>query len=256
MSDSPDEAVVARVLSGRRDDFGLLVDRYQDHMLAYVRYEGFDANDAADIVQDAFVRAYRHLGRCGEPERFAGWLFKIVRNLCHTARTRAGRRRTEPLEPHGRVLESDAPGPDERLEERRLQTRVRTALDQLPDDQREALILMYLQGCSVGEISELVGAKTSAVKMRLKRGREALKALLEASGMEGGRDPVPVPDARHGSSGAHVARPTTGGGPPRPGAIGAVDGGDASAGANRRVPGSSWTPTREGPTPERGAETP
>lgn len=179
MTDPPDETVVARVLEGRRDDFGLLVDRYQDNMLAYVRYAGFDPSDAADIVQDAFVRAYRHLGRCGEPERFAGWLFKIVRNLCHSARTRRARRRTEPLEPHRGVLESEAPGPHARLEERRTKERVRAALDRLPHEQREALILMYLQGYSVNEIADVVGAGASAVKMRLKRGRETLKALLE-----------------------------------------------------------------------------
>jgi len=179
MTEPPDEAVVARVLAGRRDDFGVLVDRYQDQMLAYVRYAGFGPNDAADIVQDAFVRAYRHLGRCGDPERFAGWLFKIVRNLCHTARSRGSRRRIESLDSHGARLESELPRPDECLEARRLRARVRDALDAIPDDQREALILMYLQGYSVSEIAELAGASTSAVKMRLKRGREALKARLE-----------------------------------------------------------------------------
>jgi RNA polymerase sigma-70 factor (ECF subfamily) len=178
MTEAPDEAVVARVLSGRRDDFGVLVGRYQDQMLAYVRYAGFGPSEAADIVQDAFVRAYRHLGRCGEPERFAGWLFRIVRNLCHSARSRNARRRTEPLEPHGQRLESQLPRPDECLEAGRLKERVREALDAIPDDQREALILMYLQGYSVGEIAALAGTSASAVKMRLKRGREALKSRL------------------------------------------------------------------------------
>ena len=251
MSDPPDEAVVARVLSGRRDDFGLLVDRYQDQMLAYVRYAGFDPSDAADIVQDAFVRAYRHLGRCGEPERFAGWLFKIVRNLCHTARTRAGRRRTEPLEPHGRVLESDAPGPHERLEERHVRERVRAALERLPDDQREALILMYLQGYSVTEIAELVGAKTSAVKMRLKRGREALRSLLEPSTAPS-RQPGRAPDAESGAEAARAERGQEGrsGTGPRTG----LDG--TSPGRSRRGVGPAWSPTGEGPTPESGAEAP
>jgi RNA polymerase sigma-70 factor (ECF subfamily) len=59
-----------------------------------------------------------------------------------------------------------------------LKERVREALDAIPDDQREALILMYLQGYSVGEIAALAGTSASAVKMRLKRGREALKSRL------------------------------------------------------------------------------
>lgn len=148
-------------------------------MLAYVRYMGFGEAEACDIVQDAFVRAFRHLRRCGDPERFDGWLFRIVSNLCRTAGARRARSRSEPLEPHRATLESDAPGPDAAAEEAWLREKLRAALDVLPDDQREAIVLMYLEGRSVQEIEQLSGASSSAVKMRLKRGREALRRELE-----------------------------------------------------------------------------
>jgi RNA polymerase sigma-70 factor (ECF subfamily) len=68
--------------------------------------------------------------------------------------------------------------PDELAELNHTKASVRAALDLVPQDQRQALVLMYLQGYSVAEIEELTGASRSAVKMRLKRGREALRAEL------------------------------------------------------------------------------
>jgi RNA polymerase sigma-70 factor (ECF subfamily) len=180
MTEWSDGEVVDRVLSGNRDAFAVLVDRYQDRLLAYVRYMGFGEAEAFDVVQDGFVRAFRHLRRCGDPDRFEGWIFKIVSNLCRTAGRRSARRAAEPLDSHRRTLVSDEPRPDERVEALALEDRVRGALDRVPDDQREALVLMYLQDYSVREIAEMTGASQSAVKMRLKRGRDALKEELAA----------------------------------------------------------------------------
>jgi len=178
MTDTSDGALVARALAGERQAFGVLVTRHQDRMLAYARYMGFGEAQANDLVQDAFVRAYRHLRRCGDPDRFSGWLFKILSNLCSTAGARGARRKTEPLDAVGSTLVSDGPAPDEVAEASWLRERVRAALDAVPADQREALVLMYLQGHSVTEIEALTGASASAVKMRLKRGRDALRAEL------------------------------------------------------------------------------
>ena len=178
MNDWSDADVVERVLSGNRDAFGVLVERYQDQMLAYVKYMGFDDATAYDVVQDGFVRAFRHLGRCGDPERFDGWLFRIVANLCRTVGKRRSKRSMEALDDHRQTLVSEEPTPHERAEDLDVQARVASALDTLPEDQREALVLMYLQGYSVSDISDLTGASESAVKMRLKRGRDALKERL------------------------------------------------------------------------------
>ena len=179
MTETPDGAIVARVLAGNRQEFGTLVHRYEDKILAYVRYMGFGEADARDIAQDAFVRAFRHLRRCGEPDRFAGWLFRIAANLCRTAGKRTGKRAVESLEVYRTSLASEEPGPLEAAEASWAKRRVREALDALPADQREALVLMYLMGYSVSEIEEMTGASASAVKMRLKRGRDALRDELE-----------------------------------------------------------------------------
>lgn len=179
MTEESDGDLVARALAGERQAFGVLVTRHQDRMLAYAKYMGFGDAQAGDLVQDAFVRAYRHLKRCGDPERFAGWLFRILSNLCRTAGSKRSRRKTQPLEAVRATLESEAPSPHEAAEASWTREKVRAALECVPDDQREALVLMYLQGYSVSEIEALTGASASAVKMRLKRGRDALRAELE-----------------------------------------------------------------------------
>jgi RNA polymerase sigma-70 factor (ECF subfamily) len=179
MSNLSDAAIVARVLSGQTDAFGVLVTRYQDSLVAYVRHMGFDDAAAHDVVQDGFVRAFRHLRRCGDPERFDGWLFKIVSNLCRTAASRHSRRQLEDLDAHAQRLEADGPGPEAEAEASQVRDRVQAALDTIPIDQREAIVLMYLHGYSVTEIAERTDASASAVKMRLKRGRDALKDQLE-----------------------------------------------------------------------------
>lgn len=178
MTESSDAEIVEHVLSGRREAFGTLVNRYQGSLVAYVRYMGFDEDTAHDVVQDGFIRAFRHLRRCGDPDRFEGWLFKIVSNLCRTAGKKRSRRKMEPLQVHQADLVDTEADPEQRVEESVLKARIHAALDTLPEDQREALVLMYLQGHSVREIAEMTDASSSAVKMRLKRGRDALKGEL------------------------------------------------------------------------------
>lgn len=178
MTQASDASILSRVLSGDREAFGILVDRHQDRMMSYARHMGFGPEEAKDIVQDGFVRAYRNLRRCGDPDRFGGWLFRIVSNLCRTAATRTVRRRTDSLEDHAAGLRSALPDPEEATEEAWMRRQVRDALEAVPGDQREALVLMYLEGYSVAEIEELTGASSSAVKMRLKRGRDALERVL------------------------------------------------------------------------------
>lgn len=178
MTDSSDAVIVTRVLSGRHEAFGALVRRYQDQLVSYVTYMGFDEAAAHDIVQDGFIRAFRHLRRCGDPSRFDGWLFKIVSNLCKTAGKKKSRRRTESIEAHVDLVSTD-PDPGQNAEASVLRDHVRAALETVPEDQREALVLMYLEGYSVSDIAEMTQVSASAVKMRLKRGRDALKHELE-----------------------------------------------------------------------------
>jgi RNA polymerase sigma-70 factor (ECF subfamily) len=177
MQSLSDRELVERTRGGHRDAFGYLVDRYQDPLFRYVLHLGFAEDDARDILQDAFVRAFRHLDRCGDPDRFDGWLFKITANLCRTQGRKTSKRTMTSLEQV--TLKEDRPGPDRVAEAHSAQERIRQVLEILPEDQREAVVLFYMQGLGVTEIAEVQGASRSAVKMRLKRARERLREQLE-----------------------------------------------------------------------------
>lgn len=174
-----DADVVAQVLAGDREAFSLLVDRYQDEFTAYARRMTGSVDDAADIVQDSFVRAYSSLARCRDPAKFKGWLFRIVTNQCKTHLSKRSRRKTWPMS-SVKPLAVPAEGtPQDEAEARDMRRKLHEALRALTDEQREALILKYLHGLSLDEIAELLSATVPAVKMRLKRGREALRAQLD-----------------------------------------------------------------------------
>lgn len=177
-----DATIVARTLAGDTEAFGLLVDRYEADLARYARWALGSEDEAADAVQDALVRAYRSLHRCTDPARFKGWLFRIVSNRCKTRLARHRRRRTERLEdlPAEPVLDQGDPGEDVEQQDRR--ERLRQALDELGPDHREALVLRYVNELSVPEIAEALDLSVSAVKMRLHRGRDALRTVLHLEG--------------------------------------------------------------------------
>ncbi len=178
--DVPDAAVIARVRAGDVEAFAVLVDRYQDEFTAYAKHMTGSADDAADIVQESLVRAYRSLGRCGDPARFKGWLFRIVSNQCKTYVARRAHRGRNRLDDVADVLAAPHEA-DSETREAELKLRLEEALLQLPAEQREALVLRYIHDLSIAEMTQVAGASIPALKMRLKRGREALRARLDGT---------------------------------------------------------------------------
>jgi RNA polymerase sigma-70 factor, ECF subfamily len=169
----PDSAVIARVIAGDAEAFGILVQRYQNHHFRFaVRMLG-DRDDADDALQKAFVRAYRNLASC-DPGRFAAWLHRIVVNECRTYATRRERRQRrftgDVTEVAASVEES---GEADFLEE------LQKAVGRLPADQREAFLLKHVEQLSYEEMAELTGSGVSALKMRVKRACAALRASME-----------------------------------------------------------------------------
>jgi RNA polymerase sigma-70 factor (ECF subfamily) len=171
-----DASLIADVLGGEIDTFAQLVRRYRDdHMRFAVRMLGnrFDADEA---LQSAWLRAFRHLHRCADPERFAGWVFAIVANECRSMASRRTRRERRVVDDET-VLEmvSVDDGSDERAEREEIER----ALDELSPEQREAFILKHVHEMSYEEMADVTGAGVSALKMRVKRACERLRELLE-----------------------------------------------------------------------------
>ncbi|MGH2604550.1 MAG: RNA polymerase sigma factor [Dehalococcoidia bacterium] len=172
-----DAEIIERVLGGNTEAFGDLVDRYQDEFVAYAKYMTGSEDEAADVIQESLVRAYRSLGRCRDRANFKGWLFRIVSNQCKTHVSR-GRRRAEVLSQAAREP-STTEDPHAQAHAAELRRQVHESLQLLPAEQREALVLRYVEGLSVTEMAELLGTSLSAVKMRLLRARNALRERFE-----------------------------------------------------------------------------
>lgn len=178
MSDGPSDAeIIGRVLDGDTDQFGVLVDRYGDEFARYAKYIIGSADEAADVIQDSLVRAFRSLRRCQDRANFKGWLFRIVSNQCKTHLSRRRRRPLESLDEAADVPSFDDPGLD--AEQADVRREVHRALQELPRDQREALVLKYVEGLSLPEMAEMLSASVPALKMRLLRARRELLAKLE-----------------------------------------------------------------------------
>jgi RNA polymerase sigma-70 factor (ECF subfamily) len=172
-----DASVIGRILDGDVEAFAILVDRYRDEFAGYAEYMTGNLDEAADIIQDSLVRAYKSLWRCEDRANFKGWFFRIVSNQCKTHLAQRKRRQMESLSGHADDLPAadDASGDAEAADLRR---RVQKALLELPPDQREALVLRYAEGLSLPEMARLLKISVSALKMRLMRGRSALREKL------------------------------------------------------------------------------
>lgn len=175
MEGSSDAVIVERVLRGDVEAFAVLVARYRDRYARYALHMLGNREDAEEALQDAFTRAYRSLGRCDDPERFAAWLFRILVNRCRTVGARRGRRSRTFVADDGAILGAAVDHPAERGAWRE---EIDRALEQLRPEQREAFLLKYVEDLGYDEMSKLTGVGVSALKMRVMRACDRLREML------------------------------------------------------------------------------
>jgi RNA polymerase sigma-70 factor (ECF subfamily) len=134
-----------------------------------------DAAEAEEALQDAFVRAYRGLRSCREPDRFGAWFLRILVNRCRT-RGATRRLRSAVFVRDEAAMERAAARPDGDAEWREEIERALARLDVL---QREAFVLKHVEGLEYEEMARLTGARVPALKMRVKRACDHLRVLLQ-----------------------------------------------------------------------------
>jgi RNA polymerase sigma-70 factor, ECF subfamily len=191
-----DEELVAAFQQGDQSAFDALVSRWDRKIHgAIYRVVGGD-DDARDLCQEAFLKAYRGLGSFKREARFSSWLYQIALNCC---RDRLRRRRgktavslDEVEESRGGGLRAAAPSPFDLIEARDLRHLVEDAMATLSAEEREVVILKEYQELTFPEIAEALDVPLSTVKTRLYRGLAQLRHRLERQGVRGVA-PVPAP---------------------------------------------------------------
>jgi RNA polymerase sigma-70 factor (ECF subfamily) len=169
-------ALIARAKRGDALAFGELVNVYYQRCLRFALNMLGNREDAEEVVQDTFVRVHRALDRYDESQRFEPWLFRILANRCRTMRARERR--------HSRFL-SYGDAPDHHASTPNPENgslwrdELHRAIALLPKEQREAFLLRHVEGLGYEDISAATGDGVSALKMRVKRACDFLRARLQ-----------------------------------------------------------------------------
>src|SRR6187455_1190470 len=182
-----DEELVARAQGGDIESFNQLIVRWERPIYALAYRVIGKEEDARDVCQDAFLRAYRALPGFKGQAKFSSWLYRITLNLCRDWIRRQRRAPVSQLPEDLDVLEmAAARGPVESIEDlvarRELSAVVEEAMAMLPDEQRTAIILKEYHGMTFQEIADLQGCPLSTVKTRLYQGLSVLRRHLQQQG--------------------------------------------------------------------------
>jgi len=186
--DLDDQELIERARKGSRWAFGQLVERYMRR--AYFVALGFvgSPEDARDLSQEAFVRAYRNIKRFEKGRKFFTWYYQILRNLCFNHLKRRKRRDFLFSEiPEGEVLDFAAAGetsPERHLEEKELHEKLWQAIHSLSPLDREVIILKEFQNLSYKEMAEVLQCPLGTVMSRLYNARRHLAEKMKELGWE------------------------------------------------------------------------
>ena len=182
-----DAGVVQKFLDGDARAFTDLVVRYQSRLLNFVYRTIGDRERAEDLVQEVFVRVYRHLARFDQSKKFSTWIYTIASNL---AKNELRNRSRNPLvlfqtikknwEADHRPLqfEDTKARPDDLYRKRYLKSAVDDCVAKLPEHHREVFVLREIDGRSYQEIAEITGCNLGTVKSRLNRARNSFAELI------------------------------------------------------------------------------
>ncbi len=174
-----DEQLMIRIGGGDRTAYKILVDRHLRPYLVFAARVIQDRAGAEDIMQEAFVRVWKNASKWdqGRKTRFTTWFYRVVMNLCIDAK-----RKYKPAVDLAEAydVQSDEIQPDAHLSEKQMAAEIATALQYLPDRQKMAMTLCYLQGHGNKEAADILGVTTSAMESLLVRGRKKMAELLSA----------------------------------------------------------------------------
>jgi RNA polymerase sigma factor (sigma-70 family) len=178
-----DMEIISRVLKGEQNAYAELVNRYQSYVFTLTMRFTKNREDAEEVSQDIFVKAYRSLADFRGASKFSTWLYTIVNTTCITF-LRKKRLEVQSLD-HEKVFESvenhDSGFNANQVEQKSKVNMVNQAIGMLGADDAEILTLFYKAEQSLEEIAKVLGLETNTVKVRLHRARQRLKDKMESS---------------------------------------------------------------------------
>ena len=180
---TPEHDLIERAREGDQAAFAELVMAHADRVHGALRRFGLGPGDADEVAQEVFLRAWRGLHRFQERSSFSTWLYRIAFNEAQRRLARRTLPRAEPA-PEGEdpvlsLPDSPEAGPDARALAGEFEHKLEEALDGLPPEWRDAVVLRDVEGLSTHDAAEVAGVGEAAFKSRLHRGRMQLRALLE-----------------------------------------------------------------------------
>ncbi|MGE0433922.1 MAG: sigma-70 family RNA polymerase sigma factor [Planctomycetota bacterium] len=194
-----DEALLARYVDGDLEAFGVLLGRYEKPVFRFVVRYLRDHQLAEDVHQEVFVRVIRGAATFKRAQKFGPWLFRIARNLCIDTIRREGYRKAVSLSAPvggsahdpasatlGDTVEGGAQRPDAAAEALDTAAALQRALDELPDDQRELVLLKEISGLTFKEAAVVLGVPESTLKSRMQVALESLRKSMNRRRMAAG----------------------------------------------------------------------
>jgi len=180
-----DAAVVARVRAGEKDCFRLLVERHSHEVFRLAFRMMANEQDAEEVVQDTFLRAYRSLDRFESRSTFSTWIYRIATNRCYDLLDQR-KSRPEPLAisdsnepPLEEQIPSSSPSPERHLLSGEIAARLRSVMGQLTASERVAFVLRHFEGRSIDEIAATLQIGQGAAKNSIHRAVQKLRQELE-----------------------------------------------------------------------------
>lgn len=185
-----DREIVREVLNGKKELFALLVHRYEDKVFNYVYYLVKQRQEAEDLAQATFVKAFFALHQYNHAYEFSTWIYSIARNVCldyFRKRKKGGLDVSlnltvsdEGETEMGELLEENhSPDPMKVILNEELREKIEKAIEDLPLKLREVVVLRHLEDCSYEEIARIMNLPVGTVKSYLHRARKKLKECLE-----------------------------------------------------------------------------
>jgi RNA polymerase sigma-70 factor (ECF subfamily) len=181
-----DQHIIEEIRAGNTRRYALLVDRYKSQSMTLAARMVGDRHEAEELVQDAFLRAFRSLEKFRGEAKFSTWLYRIVYNVCAT---RISRRKPKPWQleiEDGRqqdnlLADVESMTAQERMEEDELQQAVDSAIDALPEKFKLVVTMFYVQEMSYEEIGSVLNQPLGTVKANLFRGRNLLREQMRSA---------------------------------------------------------------------------